>query len=78
MALGARAQALLGSGAFKFVVEFLSESYANNILTSAAQDTATREQNFHHHRALSDIVSQLNAFVAAGQLVTDANQEPEE
>lgn len=60
------------------MTDYLSESYANNILTSASKDTGTREENFHLHRALQDIVNQLSAFAQAGHLIIEAQQQDNE
>lgn len=77
--LGLRAEALLGSDTFKFVVSYLSESYANNILQSNPHDTETRETNYHLHHALSHIVDQLGAYQArAHELVRQGEQEDTE
>jgi hypothetical protein len=77
--LGLRAEALLGSDTFKFIVDFLSDSYANNILQSSPTDTEARETNYHLHQALQHIVAQLGAFQArAHELVRQGQQEDNE
>lgn len=63
--LGFRAEALLKSNTFKFVVDQLAIGYSNNILASKPHERQVREENFYLHKALSDVVAQLSAFVAA-------------
>lgn len=77
--LGLRAEALLGSSTFKFVVDYLAESYVNNWLTSNPHDAETREVNYHLHHALNDIVAQLGACAArAHELVEEGQQRDDE
>jgi hypothetical protein len=80
--LGLRSEALLGSTTFKFVVDYLAESYCNNILGTEPEDQLIRERNFHLHYALNHIVQQLGAYAAAAQSLIQEGQrdddEPEE
>lgn len=73
--LGLRAEALLGSATFKFVVDHLAEEYANNILGSNAHDTVTRESNYHLHQALQHIVATLNALQARAHAIVEQSQQ---
>lgn len=73
--LGLRAEALLGSSTFKFVVDYLSESYANNILQSAPEQNDIREQNYYLHQALQHVVSQLGAYQARAHEIVQQNQQ---
>lgn len=76
--LGSRAEALLGSKTFKFVVDYLANSYANNILQSAVPATEAREQNYYLHRALADIVGQLAGFTQAKDEIMSRRSQEEE
>ena len=61
--LGFRTEALLQSETFKYVTTQLGEMYANSILLSEPHEAKLRESNYLLHRALNDIVSQLDALV---------------
>lgn len=76
--LGLRCQALLDSHTFKYIVDFLSESYADNILASAGHERQKREENYHLHQSLQHIVGQLGAFAAAGQALIDEQEQKED
>ncbi len=63
--LGFRAEALLNSQTFNAIATMLGDGYLNNIAASKPHERQVREDNYHLHRALNDIVSQLAACVAA-------------
>lgn len=75
--LGFRSELLLQSETFKFVVDYLSTSYTNNILLSDAHETKKREHNYLLHHALNDVVSQLGAFVQHKDALVQAREQEE-
>ena len=77
MELGFRSELLLQSETFKFVINFLSEAYTNNILLSDTHETKKRESNYLLHHALNDIVSQLGAFVQHKDSLIQARETEE-
>lgn len=76
--LGVRAHTLLTSHTFKFVVDHLHEQYTNAILGSKPEERQTRENFYHLHKALSDIVGQLGAYVQAKDGVVKAQEDKEQ
>jgi hypothetical protein len=58
------------------VVDHLSEQYANAILTSHPAHTAVREEHYHLHHALHDVVAQLGVYVSeAHELMSDPERQ---
>jgi hypothetical protein len=75
--LGLRAEALLQTNTFKFLIDHLGEQYANAILTSAPAQADVREENYHLHHALQAIVEQLGIYVAAAHKLIQDGQSDE-
>jgi len=76
--LGVRAQLLLTSETFRKVVSHLGDQYANLILTSAPNEGDKREDGYHQHRALNDIVTQLNLYVGQKDQILEQRKMAEQ
>lgn len=76
--LGIRAEALLQSKTFSFVVAHLTEQYTNAMLQSAPNEQDKREHLYHLNRALSDVVSQLSSYVTSRDTILAARAQDEQ
>lgn len=76
--LGIRAEALLNSKTFRLVIDHIASLYVSNILTSALEEREKREDQYHMHRALNDVVSQLSGFVITRDTILKGREQQED
>jgi hypothetical protein len=60
---GLQAEALLTAPTFQAALVAVMDNYANTILLTKPHERQTREDNYHLHRALNDVVAQLGSWI---------------